>query len=365
MKSGTCCTPTATRTNATCGERGVSFRAWAGSLASAGRAAAIALAAGAHFALAQPVLAPLAPAVAPDPALAARILALDPDRLSEHDVREVLARAPAPRIIALQGSLLFITMDPFGEFLVAMGYPRERIRNPRDGTYTWSSFGSSTALAGSLAWYYEREGMMPLLIGHSQGGMLAIRTLYELAGEFSDSTPVTDPHTGETLPRTTIVDPETGASRPVQGLKVPYAAALATGKLPRLLLGQWSMLTRLRYIPDTAVEFTGFSFRFDPIAGEYGGPEPYVAIGSAVVRNVTLPAAYSHLGLPNMLHLAVDASTRAWINAYIPDGAAAPLPPDADTTNIVQAADLWFSIKKHWCLAAQRWIRAQKVEPAP
>ena len=153
--------------------------------------------------------------------------------------------------------------------------------------------------------------------------------------------------------------------RPVQGLKVPFVAALATGKLPRLLLGQWSMLTRLRHIPDTAVEFTGFSFGFDPIAGEFGGPDPYVPIGSAVVRNVTLPATYSHIGLPDMLHLAVDARTRAWINAYVPDGSQAPPPADADTTNIVHAADLWFSVKKHWCLAAQRSIRSRRGETPP
>jgi hypothetical protein len=323
------------------------------------------LAALAQFALAQPALSLVVPPALPDPALAARILALDPNRVSERDVRDVLALAPAPRIIALQGSLAFVTMEPFGEYLVAMGYPEERLRNPRDGTLSWSSFGSSAALAGSLAWYYEHEGMVPLLIGHSQGGMLAIRTLHELAGAFADSIPVTNPLTGEALPRTTVVDPETGVARPVLGLKVPFTAAIATGKLPRLLLGQWSMLARLRHIPDTAVEFTGFSFRFDPIAGEFGVPDPYVAMGSAVVRNVTLPATYTHIGLPDMLPLAVDASTRAWIDAYVPDGPAAPLPAAANTTNIVHAADLWFSIKKHWCLAAQRLIRARRGEAPP
>ena len=84
-----------------------------------------------------------------------------------------------------------------------------------------SSFGSSTALAGTLAWYYEHDGMVPLLIGHSQGGMLAIRTLYELAGAFADSIPVTNPLTGETLKRTTIVDPQTGVPRPVVGTQGP------------------------------------------------------------------------------------------------------------------------------------------------
>jgi hypothetical protein len=253
-------------------------------------------------------------------------------------------------------------MDPFGEFLVAMGYPAARLANPRDGTMSWVSSGSSTALAGSLAWFYEHDGMMPLVIGHSQGGMLAIRTLYELAGAFGDAIPVTDPATGDPLPRTTVVDPRTGATRPVLGLKVPYAAALATGTLPRLLLGQWSMISRLRRIPDTAVEFTGYSFRFDPIAGEFGNPDPYVATGSAIVRNVTLPATDSHIGLPDARHLAADPRTRAWIYAYAPDAGLPPLPADADTTNIVPAADLWFGIRRQWCLAAQQALRDRPPE---
>ena len=51
---------------------------------------------------------------------------------------------------------------------------------------------------------------------------------------------------------------------------MPYVAVLATGKLPRLLLGQWSMLARLRDIPDTVAEFTGFSLQWDLIAGNFG-----------------------------------------------------------------------------------------------
>ncbi len=137
-------------------------------------------------------------------------------------------------------------MDPFAEFLIAMGYPAERIANPRDGRRSTASSMDSRQLAGMLAWYYETEGMRPLLIGHSQGGMLAIRVLYDLAGAFGDAIPVWNPLTDEAEPRTTFVDPATGELRPVVGLRMPYAAAIATGKLPRLLLGQWSMLPKLR-----------------------------------------------------------------------------------------------------------------------
>src|SRR5207302_9526252 len=45
-----------------------------------------------------------------------RVLALDPANISAADVRDVLAYTPAPRIIALQGSVAPITMEPFAEY---------------------------------------------------------------------------------------------------------------------------------------------------------------------------------------------------------------------------------------------------------
>lgn len=303
------------------------------------------------------------PGMALDSAAAERILALDPEHLSERDVRDVLSLAPAPRIIALQGSLALVTMEPFADFLIAMGYPEERITNPADGTRSYSSFRSSAALAGTLAWHYEREGMMPMLIGHSQGGMLAIRILHELAGGFADAIPVWSPLTDAALPRTSIVDPVDGRERPVVGLKVPYAAAIATGVLPRIVLGQWTMIAKLRQVPDSVGEFTGFAIAWDLIAGNLASADPYVPTGSAVVRNVTLPASYSHVGVPSARHLAENEATRAWISAYAPgtDRRALPDDTEADTTNILHAADIWYSVKKHWCVEAQRLIRARRT----
>ena len=297
-----------------------------------------------------------------EPEIARRLHELDPGRISAHDVAEVLARVPAPRIILLQGSFPIINMDPFAEFLIAMGYPADRIRNPRDGRYSESSFMDSQRLAGMIAWYYETEGMRPLLIGHSQGGMLAIRVLYDLAGAFSDAIHVWNPLTNRAEARTTIVDPVTGDVRPVVGLRMRYAAAIATGKLPRLLLGQWSMLSRLSRIPDSVDDFTGYSLDWDLIAGHFGRSEPYEAIGTAKVRNVTLPATYTHIGLPLTGHLAADAATRAWIDAYVPGASVAvPQEPGVDTTNLVHAADIWYSVKKNWCLSARRRLDAARV----
>jgi hypothetical protein len=295
-----------------------------------------------------------------------RILALDPERISAAEVRDVLARAPAPRIIMLHGSLPLVTMQPFAEFLVAMGYPAARVRDPRDGATSRSSFADSAEIAGTLAWYYEAEGMMPMLIGHSQGGMLVIKTLHELAGAFRNEIPVWNPLVNAPEQRTAIVDPMSGVRRPVVGLRVPYAAAIATGKLPRVLLGQWDVIPILRQVPDTVEEFAGFFIAWDPVAGTFGSADPYRATGTAVVRNVTLPGEYSHIGIPLTRHLAASTVTRAWIEDYVP-AAQAPEPPAADgvdTSNIVHAAELWHGVKKHWCREAQRQIRAGRARSA-
>jgi hypothetical protein len=303
-------------------------------------------------------------ALAIDAAAENRILALAPERISERDVAEVLGRAPAPRIICLHGSVPLVTMQPFAEFLVAMGYPRASLRDPQDGRYSHSSYGDSRRIAGMLAWYYERDGMMPMLIGHSQGGMLVIKTLYDLAG--ADRIAVWNPVTDAAEPRFTIVDPRRGTERPVVGLKVGYAAAIATGSLPRVLLGQWDILPKLRTIPDSVEEFTGFFIEWDAIAGTFPGSEPFRATGAAAVRTVTLPAAYGHITLPLTAHLAANPATRAWISAYVPGQAlpAVPSGPEVDATNIVHAAEIWHSVKKRWCVEAQRQIRARRARVA-
>jgi hypothetical protein len=289
-----------------------------------------------------------------------RILALAPEKISDSEMQSVLALAPAPRIINLQGVVGLVTMAPFAEFLIAMGYPEERIRNPRDGALSYNSSGDSAQLAGTLAWHYEREGMMPMLIGHSQGGMMAVRVLYELAGDFGDPLFVWNPLRNEAEQRTSIIDPLSDRERPIVGLHVPYAAAIATGTLPRIWLGQWDMVQRLHKIPDTVTEFVAYSLDWDLLAGNFGRAEPYRAIGDAQVRNITVPWTAGHTGVVFAKPLAVNPITRAWINDYVPSSEPAPPPKDAgvDLANLVLAADIWYSVKKHWCLEAQRVIRA-------
>jgi hypothetical protein len=292
-----------------------------------------------------------------------KLLALDPERISPEDVSGVLARVPAPRIIGLHGSVPIVTMAPFAEFLIAMGYPAERLRNPRDGRYTYSSFTDSREIAGALAWHYEREGSVPMLIGHSQGGMLAVKVLQDLAGASGDRINVWNPATDAAEDRFTVLDPLTGAEQPVVGLRVPYAAALATGSLMRVVLGQWGMISRLRSVPDTVDEFSGFFIEWDLLAAtspREAQENPYRPTGTAKVRNITLPAEYSHISLPAAEHLAANGVTRRWIERYAP-GVPPPAQGDLDTRNLVHAADIWFSVKKHWCLEAQRLVRTYRA----
>ena len=279
-------------------------------------------------------------------------------RLTSPEAMAALVLLPAPRVINLQGSVPIVTMEPFARFLIAMGYPETSVRNPRDGAWSTSSYTSSTMLAGIAAWHYEQTGMRPMLIGHSQGGMLVVRTLHELDGAFASEIPVYDPVHDLSLARTTIRDPYTGQTRPVRGLRVAFGAAIATGMMPRVLLGQWSMLARLRKIPDTVDEFTGFTIAWDPIAGNFGEAETYTPNGDAVVRNVLLPATTSHIGAPLTEHLAADPVTRQAVAAWQPGDGMPVLPGNvADARNIQHAADLWFSIRRHWCLEGQRALR--------
>ena len=301
-----------------------------------------------------------------DRALANRILALDPEHISDADVRDVLSRAPAPRIINLHGSVAFITMESFSRFLMEMGYPGGKVRNPRTGAYTTGSDINCRKLAGQLAWYYEREGFVPILIGHSQGGMKVLEVLHTLSGDLhGPNLWVWNPVTNQREDRFTIVDPMTGVRRPVSSVKIDYATAIGTGRLMRVFLCQWHMLSRLRQVPDSISEFTGIALTNDFLGNAVRGSaaeDRYAATGTAVVRNVTLPDGYGHVTIPQTEHLAKSLETRRWINDYVPvaenpehaDGL------DADSRNILFAAEVWFEIKKHWCRGLQKWIRAKQ-----
>jgi pimeloyl-ACP methyl ester carboxylesterase len=305
-----------------------------------------------------------------EPALEDRILALDPDHISDYDVRSTLAAGPTPRIILVHASIypVYLIMSSFATFLEGMGYPGEKLRDPADGAYSQSPYGSSERLAGEIAWYYEHDGVRPMIVGHSQGGMQAIKVLYTLAGAFEPKVAVWNAATDAAEDRFSIVDPLDGSKRPVVGLSVTYATAVGAGGAAFMLPNQWDMLLRLRTIPDTVDDFTGFAIQGDMIAWTFPATttvSQYRRGGAATVRNVVLPMTYNHITVPITHALAADSKARAWINAYVPGTAEQPqVPADVRGLNILWAADVWFSIKKHWCLEAQTLIRAKRASLA-
>lgn len=302
----------------------------------------------------------LAPPATVDPALAARILALDPERIAAADVKDVLARGPAPRIMLLHGGIypVHLGMTSFGHFLVGMGYPEDKIRGPRSGDWSHSPYEDAERLAGIAAWYYEHDRMPPMLIGHSQGGMQAVKVLYVLAGAYGKEVRVWDPLTDFALDRTTIRDPSTGGARAVVGLSLDYVSVIAAGGAAFLLPNQWTLLDKLHTIPDTVDDFTGYTIEVDLWAWTLPGADlRYKAKGNrAHVRNVALPATINHVLAPVTADLAADPAARAWIDAYRPGAPPGPPPPGAGD-NLLWAADVWWSVKKHWAREVQQMLR--------
>ena len=295
-----------------------------------------------------------------------RILALEPDRVTEREVRELLAPGPAPRIVNIHGGIypVYLVMESFSEFLLGMGYPETSVRHPGDGSYSFSCYENSEKIAGTIAWYYENEGLRPLIVGHSQGGIQAVKVLHELAGNFATRIPVWNPMTGKKEQRYEIREPLTGKLVTVVGLQVSYATAVGAGGLTRILPNQWKMMKKLRKVPDSVVEFTGFYMGMDLLGGDlmgFGSGNLFKPNGHARVRNVRLPTGYNHFNVPATKHLLESRQIIEWIYNYTPsEEPRLEVEFDSDSSHILWAADVWHSIKKHWVLELQRVINAKR-----
>jgi hypothetical protein len=301
------------------------------------------------------------------PEIEDKILALNPEHVTESDIKEVLSHTPAPHIINIHGGIYPVhhEMISLSKFFVGMGYPETSIRNPGDGTWTYSCYEDSDKIAGVIAWYYEKEGLRPMMIGHSQGGMQAVKVLYRFTGHFSKHLGVWNPLTWKNEKRHEITDPLTGKLRPVADLQLSYAAATGAGGLTRLLPNQWEMTFKLHTIPNSVEEFTGFYKGMDLLGGDFLGFGPandFHASGTAVVRNVRLPFWESHVTLPSTEHLLKSRQIMDWINDYTPTkNPKVKVKFDSNSRHILFAADVWFSVKKHWVLELQRLIRARRA----
>ena len=302
-----------------------------------------------------------------DPGTVDAILSIDPDHVTDAEIRGPLSRAPAPRLMLLHGGIypVHLVMVSFGRFLTEMGYPESAIRDPGNRDWSYSPYEPADRLTGVLAWHYEHDGMRPMLIGHSQGGMQAVKILDELAGQFGPDLRVFNPVSGDYEDRTTITDPLTGRTRPVVGLSASYASVVGAGGAAFLLPNQWDMVGKLRSIPDTVDDFTGYFIAVDLIAWSFPGindQERFRPMDKARVRNIELPGSYSHVLLPAVRELGRDPDTRAAINAYAPGSTGGVA---ADTvTGAAWAADVWYSIKQHWVRELQTLLRAARARRA-
>ena len=301
-----------------------------------------------------------------DPELQQKILALDPENISEDDVKNVLSKAPAPHVLSIHGGIypVHLCMISFAEFLIRMGYPEQAVRQPQNGSFSYSPYFDAKNIAGAVAWHYERDAMRPMLVGHSQGGMQVMKVLHELAGHFSKSVPVWSPLSGKTEKRDAITDPFTGQALPVTRVKASYATAVGAGGLTRMMPNQWVVNLGLRSVPGSTEDFTGFRVDGDFLGGDLFGVSPanlYNPDGQVTVRNVELPFGHDHVTIPNTKHLALNADTRKWLNEYHP--VRNPKPPShlkGPAGNLTWGADVWYSIKKHWCLELQDLVRRKQ-----
>ncbi len=295
-----------------------------------------------------------------------RILSLNPERVTESDVRNVLAGAPAPQIINIHGGIRNVQerLKDFSKFLVALGYPEDSIRLRSTGEYTISCYYDAELFAGIAAWFYEHKGMRPMILGHSQGGFQAIKVLQLYAGQSGDRLAVWSPLTWKPEERTEITDPLSGKKRPVVGLTIPYIGSLGAGGAARVLPNQWDMILSLRTVPNTVEEFTGFYLGFDVLGGDYLGFGPsnhFKSSGHANVRNVELPLGSSHAHTPELTKLLGNRPAIDFIYNYVPN--EHPVEPTGmgDVKGICFGADVWKSVRRHWVIELQRLIRARRA----
>ncbi|NNM28984.1 MAG: hypothetical protein HKO57_05645, partial [Akkermansiaceae bacterium] len=229
----------------------------------------------------------------------------------------------------------------------------------------------SRKLAGAVGWYYEQTGMPVMMIGHSQGGVQALKVLHEISGSSGGGDlRVWNPVTGDFEQRTWIFEPRLRKRVPLKGSRpVIYVNAVAAGGATLAMPNQWDMIGRTREVPDATYYFTGYFIPGDVWGGGVLGASSlnrYRSAGKAKVRNFLVSHGSKHGTVPVTWHLARKASSRQWISAYHPSWRD-KLPPNYEgpKRNLLWAANTWHEVKKCWCLAAQEVMRRERVTGAP
>lgn len=310
-----------------------------------------------------------------NPDLAKKILALDPNNISDADVRETLSKGPTPWMLSIA------PLSPWSEeflamprFLVEMGYPIDRIGDPRKEEYKVFWKEKPEIIAGMAAWLYELDGMNPLMMGWSGGGILTVVVLHSLNNTTGKSrVQVVNGRTGVVEDRAWIIDPYTKKKRPITSLRFSFAASLAAGGLGRVVQAEiWEIVEGLRQIPDSAEEFLGFQSPWDSLGTDaidstsekFLKENTYRPLGKAEVRSIIADYSYDHFKVVHCEFLSANEEGRKWANSYKPNSSNGlwDMRKSDEFSLIVGkqniwCGEIWYRIKKHWALQAQRVAR--------
>ena len=310
-----------------------------------------------------------------DPDLARRILALDPERITPEDIARTLSKGPTPWLMGIAPlppwAVEFLNLI---QFFVKSGYPPGRIGDPRINDYRINWREKPEVIGGMAAWFYENDGMAPILIGWSGGGILVVHVLHTLNGSLdTEKVRMVNARTGKIEERTWFRDFHTGESRPMRELRIPFAAALAAGGLGRYVQSKvWPIVQGLHRIPDTVQEFLGFKapldiFGTDMLNGSDAGfieANRFQPMGTARVRSIMTDDSYEHFWVVHCNELLDDPQGTVWIQNYRPDPGYGQR--DYRSTRAFSfvegkrnlfCGELWHGVKKHWALSAQRVAR--------
>ena len=208
---------------------------------------------------------------------------------------------------------------------------------------------------------------MPMLIGHSQGGMLAIRVLLRAGRRIPRRDSGVESADRAIEPRTTIVDPLTGAGAP--GRSASRFRMSPRWRPASCCRASARTVADARQAARDSRHGRGLHRLLDRLGSDRRdlrpGSERYHADRHrAGAQRRCSPAGTSHIGMPHTRASRAQSGRRArGSTATDPRVAAARAAGRAgiDASNIVHAADIWYSVKKHWCLEAQRLIGARRA----
>lgn len=295
-----------------------------------------------------------------DPKVSADLNKLDKTHLIRMDLSEVLSSYPAPRIFGIGGGVYtaHILMEDLAEFLTGMGYPAAAVYHPTDGKFAVSSYSDPEKIAGETLFYYQREGVRPVYIGHSLGGVQSIKTAHFFSGNFGrHEVRIYDPVEHKYLRQKDFVNPLTGEHVGFDSLKpIAHLIAVGSGGISRAFPSQWSMGDRVKQVPDSVLRMTGIHLEGDWLGNDFlTGKEKneYKSLGSAEVENFYLPPGHNHVTLIRTKHLLKYPEVKEWIDNYNPqEFSVIPEGLPGNTDNILLAAQIWHILKREWYLAA-------------